>query len=230
MKEPAGRRPIRSFVLREGRMTRGQQRAFDTLWPRYGVDWSPGSPLDPRALFGADRPVYLEIGTGNGETLVQLAARHPGHAYLGVEVHRPGIGHLLQRAAGLGLENLRVVRGDAVALLDALPEASLAGVYLLFPDPWPKKRHHKRRILQPPLVERLVRVIRPGGLFHAATDWEEYAQQMLRLLSAEPRLENTAGPGHFTPRPDWRPLTRFEQRGRRLGHGVWDLRFRRLPA
>lgn len=225
---PPHHRRIRSFVLREGRLTAGQQRAFTELWPRWGIDLVPGQVLDPADVFGNDHPVWLEIGFGNGESLAALAQRHPGHSYLGVEVHRPGVGHLLLKIDQLGLANLRVIRHDAVEVLAALPGASLAGVLLLFPDPWHKKRHHKRRILQSSMVEELARVIRPDGLFHAATDWEDYARHMMAVLSASTAFQNTAGFGHFAPRPDDRPLTRFEQRGHRLGHGVRDLLFRRL--
>lgn len=222
-------RPIRSFVLRQGRITPAQVRAFGELWPRFGVDWSPGEMLDLPALFGNSNPVYLEIGFGNGETLAELAWRHPDRNYLGIEVHRPGVGHLLLEIERRGLTNLRVCRHDAVEILEqGLARASLAGVYLFFPDPWPKQRHHKRRILNPELVHLLARVIQPGGLFHAATDWEHYAEQMLGLLTAAGDLfDNTARPGAFSPRPDTRPLTRFERRGTRLGHQVRDLLFHR---
>lgn len=214
-------------MLREGRLTAGQERAFTELWPRFGADCT-GAWLHLSALFGNDRPVWLEIGFGNGEGLAALAARHPDRNYLGVEVHRPGVGHLLLRLDALGLGNVRVLRHDAVEVLShSLAPASLAGVLLLFPDPWHKRRHHKRRIVQPGFVDLLARVLRPGGLFHAATDWEDYARQMLATLEASPAFENVAGPGAFSPRPEERPLTRFEQRGHRLGHGVWDLCFRR---
>jgi tRNA (guanine-N7-)-methyltransferase len=214
-------------VLRAGRLTAGQERAFAELWPRFGVDYS-GAPLDLTALFGNDRPVWLEIGFGNGEGLAALAARHADRNYLGVEVHQPGVGHLLLRLEALGLGNVRVLRHDAVEVLGhSLAPASLAGALLFFPDPWHKRRHHKRRILQPAFVALLARVLRPGGLFHAATDWEDYARQMLAVLEGSTAFENVAGPGAFSPRPEERPLTRFEQRGRRLGHGVWDLLFRR---
>ena len=223
------RRPIRSFVLRQGRLTPAQARAFAELWPRYGIDRPPGADLDLAALFGNDQPVWLEIGFGNGETLATLAARHPERNFLGVEVHGPGVGHLLLACERLGLTNLRLLRQDAVDLLDSgLPPASLAGVYLLFPDPWPKQRHHKRRILNPAFLVKLARVLRPGGTFHAATDWEPYAQQMLEVLTAAgDQFHNTAGPGQFAPRPADRPLTKFERRGQGLGHGVWDLIFTR---
>lgn len=220
------RRPIRSFVLRSGRLTPGQQRAFDELWPRYGVGFDGGA-LDPAKLFGNAHPVWLEIGFGNGETLAELARRHPERNYLGIEVHAPGVGHLLLKAAELDLHNLLVLRHDAVEVLAALPDAGLSGALLFFPDPWHKKKHHKRRILQPGFMVELARVIAPGGLFHAATDWEDYARHMMNVLTAAETFDNTAGPGRFAPRPEDRPLTKFEKRGQRLGHGVWDLLFRR---
>jgi len=220
-------RTIRSFVLREGRLTPGQERAFERHWERLGVVFE-GRPLDLPALFGNDRPVYLEIGFGNGDSLVEIAEQHSHNNYLGIEVHRPGVGHLLMKAAARELTNLRVLRHDAVEVLKVgLREGTLEGVFLFFPDPWPKTRHHKRRILQPAFVELIARAICPGGVFHAATDWQDYARQMMEVLSAAPAFENTAGPGHYAPRPEYRPLTKFEQRGLRLGHGVWDLVFRR---
>lgn len=223
------RRSIRSYVLRDGRLTPGQQRAFETLWPRWGIEFSD-TPLDLVHLFGNDRPVYLEIGFGNGESLATMAECHPERNYIGVEVHRPGVGHLLLRVEKLGLHNVRLMRHDAVEVLDAMiPDACLAGVYLFFPDPWHKRRHHKRRILQAPMLDRLARVIRPGGCFHAATDWEDYAGHMMAVLGADSaRFRNTAGKGRFVPRPEDRPPTKFERRGHRLGHGVWDLVFERL--
>jgi tRNA (guanine-N7-)-methyltransferase len=230
------KRGIKSFVLREGRLTAGQQRAFDELWPRFGIGGGPdddlewqGGQLDLAAVFGNDHPVTLEIGFGNGDSLAEMAAASPERNFIGIEVHRPGVGHLLLKIEELGLTNLRVMRKDAVQVLGrALPEASLDRVQLFFPDPWHKKRHHKRRILQPDFVRLLARVIRPGGLFHAATDWQDYAAHMMAVLSEAAGLfENAAGPGNYTPRPDYRPLTKFEQRGHRLGHGVWDLVFRR---
>ncbi|MEA3277894.1 MAG: tRNA (guanosine(46)-N7)-methyltransferase TrmB [Pseudomonadota bacterium] len=222
-------RPIRSFVLRQGRLTGAQEKAFRELWPRYGIDWLPGEPPDLTVLFGNERPVYLEVGFGNGETLAELAARHPERNFLGIEVHGPGVGHLLLEIEKRGLDNVRILRHDAVDVLEqGLRPASLAGVYLFFPDPWPKKKHHKRRILNPAFVRLLARAIRPGGLFHAATDWEPYADQMLEVLDrADGLFANAAGPGSFSPRPKDRPLTKFEQRGQRLGHLVRDLVFRR---
>lgn len=224
------RRRVRSFVLREGRLTPGQQRAFDTLWPRWGLDFRP-EPLDLATLFGNTNPAYLEIGFGNGESLAQMARRHPDRNYLGVEVHRPGVGHLLLKLEEFGCDNVRLIRHDAVEVVQQmLPAACLSGVYLFFPDPWHKKRHHKRRILQPTFVDALARVIRAGGLFHAATDWQDYAEQMLATLGADSRrFENATGAGGFCARPADRPLTKFERRGQRLGHGVWDLIFIRRP-
>jgi tRNA (guanine-N7-)-methyltransferase len=222
-------RPVRSYVLREGRMTSAQQRALEQQWPRFGVDWIPGRRLNLPVLFGNTNPIFLEIGFGNGEALCELASRNPLRNYLGIEVHRPGVGHLLLQVCEREITNLRVCRHDAVEILaNGLAPGSLAGVYLFFPDPWPKQRHQKRRILTPELVRQLARVIRPGGVFHAATDWEPYAQQMLERLTAEPGLfENAAGPGAFSPRPRQRPLTRFEQRGVRLGNQARDLIFYR---
>ena len=224
---PRPHRPIRSFVLRQGRLTPGQARAFERLWPRFGVDFRP-EPLDLAALFGNPAPVYLEIGFGNGDALAAMAARHPERNYLGIEVHAPGVGHLLRRLEEQGSDNVRLLRHDAVEVLQRMiPPAGLAGGYLFFPDPWHKKRHHKRRIVQPPFVELLASRLQRGGFFHAATDWEDYARHMLTVLEASPHFRNVAPGGGFVPRPEERPLTRFEQRGLRLGHGVWDLVFER---
>jgi len=207
-------------------MTEAQRGAFERLWPRFGLDFRPGTPLDPQAIFGNDRPTCLEIGFGNGDALAAMAAAHPERNYLGIEVHRPGVGHLLLELEREGLENVRVLRHDAAEVLSrGLPDGSLQGVYLFFPDPWPKKKHHKRRIVQTGFLAQLARVIRPGGFVHMATDWEDYARWMLELLEAAPGLRNSAADGGYVPRPQDRPLTRFEQRGQRLGHGVWDLLF-----
>lgn len=223
------RRTIRSFVLREGRLTVAQERAFRELWPQFGCDWTPGTPLDLPTLFGNDRPVVLEIGFGNGDSLAEMAAQDPARNWLGIEVHRPGVGHLLLEIERRALTNLRLIRHDAVEVLrDGIAPAALDGVQLFFPDPWHKRRHHKRRILGPALMPLLARAIRSGGIFHAATDWEPYAEQMLETLESTPDwFENTAGQGQFAPRPAVRPLTKFEQRGERLGHRVHDLVFRR---
>jgi len=216
-------------VLRSGRLTPGQQRAFEAFWPIYGVDFVASQALDFQALFGNQHPVYLEIGFGNGESLAQMALAHPERNYLGIEVHPPGVGHLLIRIDELGLKNLRIMQYDAIDILrQSIAPASLAGVQLFFPDPWHKQKHHKRRIVQPEFVKLLARDIRQGGIFHAASDWENYARHILRVLSDMPEyFSNTAGPGNYTPRPASRPLTKFEQRGQRLGHGVWDLKFQR---
>lgn len=221
----AERRSIRSYVLRQGRTTAAQARAVAELMPRWGIAFSP-APLDLERAFGRHAPKILEIGFGMGETTALLAAAHPGTDYLGVEVHGPGVGALLRRIQTLGLRNVRVIQHDAVEVVERMiaPE-TLDGVHVFFPDPWPKKRHHKRRLLQPEFVRLLATRMKPGATLHAATDWEDYAVQMLEVLSAEPLLENTAN--GFAARPESRPLTKFEARGARLGHGVWDLVFRR---
>jgi len=223
------RRPIRSFVLRQGRLTSAQERAFQDLWPRYGFDWTPGAPIGLAELFGNERPVVLEIGFGNGDSLAEMAERDPHRNWLGIEVHGPGVGHLLLEIERRGLANVRLIRHDAVEVLSqGIAPGALAGVQLFFPDPWPKRRHHKRRILTPELVDLLARAIRPDGIFHAATDWEPYAEQMLEILeSCSGTFENLAGRGGFSARPATRPLTRFEARGEHLGHRVRDLLFRR---
>jgi tRNA (guanine-N7-)-methyltransferase len=223
--ESLPRRSIRSFVLRQGRVSNAQARHMETGMPRWGVPYR-AAPLDFDAAFGRHAPRILEIGCGMGETTAIIAAAHPGNDYLGIEVHTPGVGSLLKEIATRELTNLRVVQHDAVEVVrDMIPRDSLAGIHIYFPDPWPKKRHHKRRLVQGPFVAELAARLAPGGYLHCATDWEEYAQQMLEVLGAEPLLENTAA--GFAPRPDYRPLTKFEQRGQRLGHGVWDVIFRR---
>lgn len=221
-------RPIRSFVMRTGRMTTGQARALEDLWPRYGVEYSPAT-LSLDQVFGRHAPRTLEIGFGNGEHLASLATAHPERDYFGIEVHRPGVGHLLMLAEKNGLTNLRVSTHDAVEVLrDQVPPGSLDEVLLLFPDPWHKKRHHKRRLVQPPFVELVASRLASGGVFKLATDWENYAQQMIEVLSAAHALfDNLSPTGDWMPRPDERAPTRFEKRGARLGHGVWDLAFRR---
>ena len=222
-------RPIRSFVMRTGRMTTGQTRALEELWPRYGVEFSP-EPLSLDALFGRTAPRTLEIGFGNGEHLAALATAHPERDYLGIEVHRPGVGHLLLLAATNNLTNVRASSHDAVEVLrEQIPAGSLDEVLVLFPDPWHKKRHHKRRLIQPPFVELIASCLRAGGVLRLATDWEEYAMQMLEVLNAaKPLFANLSPTGDWMPRPEERAPTRFEKRGARLGHGVWDLAFSRL--
>ena len=220
-------RPIRSFVMRTGRMTSGQARALDDLWPRYGVEYSP-APLDLDALFGRRAPRTLEIGFGNGEHLASLAVANRERDYLGVEVHRPGVGHLFMLAASNDLTNVRASAHDAVEVLrDQIAPAALDEVLVLFPDPWHKNRHHKRRLIQPPFIELVATRLAPGGVLRLATDWEEYALQMLEVMRGNPRFINLSPGGDWMPRPEERAPTRFEKRGARLGHGVWDLAFRR---
>jgi tRNA (guanine-N7-)-methyltransferase len=222
------RRPVRSYVLRQGRVTDAQRRARESLLPRFGIPFAR-APLDLDRAFGRAAPRILEIGFGMGDTTARLAAQDPVRDYLGIEVHGPGVGSLLKRIAELGLGNVRIIQHDAVEVLeDMIPPASLAGVHVFFPDPWPKKRHHKRRLIQPPFVALLASRMSPGAYLHVATDWEDYAQQILETLSAEPRLANTTT--GFAQRPDWRPLTKFEGRGLKLGHKAWDVVFRRREA
>jgi tRNA (guanine-N7-)-methyltransferase len=205
-------------------MTHAQERAWRELWPRYGIE-DDGGVLDLAQMFGREARRTLEIGFGNGESLVALAAAHPEEDFLGIEVHRPGVGHLMLRVEALGLANVRVVCRDAVEVLEGrIPDASLDDVLLYFPDPWPKKRHHKRRIVQPPFVELVARKLKTGGRFRLATDWQPYAEHMLTVVGDCALFRNEFEPG-YAPRPDSRPLTRFENRGQRLGHGVWDLSF-----
>jgi len=221
---PSDRR-IRSYVLRQGRITQAQQRAYDALLPRFGIGYS-ASLLEPAAAFGRQAPLIVEIGFGMGEGTAQIAQTHPYNDYLGIEVHNPGVGSLLDKIGRLDLSNVRIVQHDAVEVMrDMIAPDSLAGAHVFFPDPWHKTRHHKRRLLQAPFVSLLASRIAPGGYLHAATDWQEYAQQMLAVMSAEPLLANTCE--NYAPRPDYRPLTRFELRGVRLGHAVSDLVFRR---
>jgi tRNA (guanine-N7-)-methyltransferase len=221
-------RPIRSFVVRAGRMTVGQARALDDLWPRHGVEFTP-APLDFDSVFARRAPRTLEIGFGNGEHLASLATAHPERDYFGIEVHRPGVGHLLMLAGERALTNVRVSQHDAVEVLrEQIPPAALDEVLVLFPDPWHKKRHHKRRLIQPPFVELLASRLRKGGVFRLATDWEEYAVQMLEVLrGADALFANCSATDEWMPRPEERAPTRFEKRGARLGHGVWDLAFQR---
>ncbi len=218
-------RAIRSFVLRAGRTTTGQQRALDTLGPRFIVPFADAT-LDLHATFGREAPTVMEIGFGMGDATAHIASVLPGLNFLCCEVHEPGVGALLKQVGERGLNNIRIVQNDAVQVMERMvAPASLAGVHVFFPDPWHKKRHHKRRLIQPPFVALLASRIAAGGYLHCATDWEPYAQQMLQVLSAEPALVNTAD--GFAPRPDYRPPTKFEKRGLRLGHGVWDLVFRK---
>jgi tRNA (guanine-N7-)-methyltransferase len=221
-------RRIRSFVRREGRLTPGQQRAMDELFPRFGIE-AGETPLDLDAVFGRQAPRILEIGFGNGESLAEIARNHPHNDYIGIEVHRPGVGHLLMRIEELGLSNLRVMCADAVEVLEQqIPDASLDALYLFFPDPWHKKRHHKRRQVQPAWAQLVRSKLKRGGHLHMATDWQNYAEQMLEVLTAAAGFRNTSANGDYVPRPEYRPETKFERRGQRLGHGVWDLVFERI--
>ena len=215
--------PIRSYVLRQGRFSPGQQRAYEQLMPRFGIGYE-ARPLDFRAVFGREAPVVLEVGFGMGETTARIAAENPGIDYLGVEVHTPGVGSLLKRIEADALANVRIVQHDVVEVMrDMVPASSLAAIHVFFPDPWPKKRHHKRRLLQPGFVALATSRLAPGGIFHVATDWQQYAEEVLEVLSRTPGLRNTAN--GFAPRPATRPETKFERRGVKLGHGVWDIVF-----
>jgi tRNA (guanine-N7-)-methyltransferase len=223
-------RQVRSFVLRAGRVTVGQERALKELWPRIGVDFSP-APLDLDAVFGRHATRCLEIGFGTGEVIGSLASAHPEVDYLGIEVHRPGVGQLLLRAQGAGLSNLRVICHDAVEVLATQIAAnSFEEILVFFPDPWHKKRHHKRRLIEPKFVRRLGQILRPGGILRLATDWQEYAEQMLAVCNAEDQLSSLNPDRDYAERPAFRAPTRFERRGERLGHGVWDLAFAKRGA
>lgn len=221
-------RRIRSFVRREGRLTTGQERALAQYWPTMGVEFT-GQMLDLVALFGREAPLVLEIGFGMGASLVEMAKSSPEKNFIGIEVHRPGVGACLSAAAAEGVTNLRVFCHDAVEVLEQMiPVQSVDTLQLFFPDPWHKSRHHKRRIVQPAFVQMLRPCLRIGGLFHMATDWQNYAEHMLEVMQQAEGFSNTSDFGDYVPRPDSRPLTKFERRGHRLGHGVWDLIFKRV--
>ena len=222
-------RHIKSYVLRAGRMTEGQARAWQTLWPRYGVDFAP-APLDLDALFGRRAPRVLEIGFGIGEVIGQLAKDHPQVDYLGVEVHRPGVGRLLQFCAAESISNLRILCHDAVEVLEqCIADAALDEVLIFFPDPWHKKRHHKRRLVDAPFLDLVARRLHTGGVLRLATDWQDYAEQMLEFGNACRALQTLSPDGTFVEHYPGRATTRFERRGERLGHGTWDLAYRRRP-
>ena len=227
MNEERPHRTVRSFVRREGRLTPGQERALEELWPLYGIDEAEGL-IDLEQLFDRKAPIVFEIGFGNGSSLAEMAASQPEMNFIGVEVHRPGVGHLLKLIKEQEITNLRVACTDAVELLKhRIPDSSLDRLQLYFPDPWHKKRHHKRRIIQPAFVNLLAQKIKSAGHLHMATDWQHYAEQMLDDLSQNDDFINCSDSSDYIPRPDYRPLTKFEQRGHRLGHGVWDLLFER---
>ncbi|KKD60334.1 tRNA (guanine-N7)-methyltransferase [Grimontia sp. AD028] len=221
-------RKIRSFVRREGRLTKGQEQAMNDCWPTMGIDFEE-KQLNWTEVFGNDNPVVLEIGFGMGASLVEMAKNAPEKNFIGIEVHSPGVGACLMAARDAGITNLRVMCHDAVEVFEhMLPVASLETVQLFFPDPWHKARHHKRRIVQPAFVQMLRDKLKIGGIFHMATDWENYAEHMVEVMDVAPGYKNTAVDGPYIPRPEERPLTKFEARGHRLGHGVWDMKYARV--
>lgn len=221
-------KPVRSYVLRQGRISTAQKRAHQTLLPKYGIPYS-ASLLDLNRVFGREAPKILEIGFGMGESTLAIAQTHPEHDYLGIEVHTPGVGSLLKHIDAAGLSNVRIIQHDALEVLQQmLAPDSFSGVHIFFPDPWPKKRHHKRRLVQPDFISLLCQRMKAGAYLHVATDWPDYAEHILAVLDAEPGLVNTSET--YIPRPDYRPLTKFEQRGLKLGHQVWDVVFKRKPS
>lgn len=218
---------IRSYVIRGGRITEGQKKAFDSAWPTYGLSLFDGV-VDPQALFGRRAPLVLEVGFGMGDSLLAMAKAEPESDFLGIEVHPPGVGRLINNAAKEGLTNLRVFMADAIDVFeDCIVDGSIDRFQLYFPDPWHKKKHNKRRIVQPEFIQRVRRKLAMGGICHLATDWEPYAEHMMEVMTMAEGYENTSGEYCYAPRPEYRPLTKFEHRGQRLGHGVWDLLFRR---
>jgi tRNA (guanine-N7-)-methyltransferase len=225
MNDDLKNRSIRSFVLRQGRISDAQQRAYEQLLPRYSIEYTP-TILDLEAAFGRTAPKILEIGFGMGGATAHIAGEHPENDYLGVEVHTPGVGALMRLLDAQGSTNVKIIQHDAVEVLNhMIAPGTLDGIHIYFPDPWPKKRHHKRRLIQPPLVSLLASRLKQGGYLHLATDWQEYAEWMLEVLRGEPVLVNTAE--DYAPKPDYRPETKFERRGLNLGHGVWDLVFKK---
>ena len=221
-------RRIRSFVLREGRLTKGQQRSLDLFWPTMGLEYQ-ATPYDMKAVFGREAELVLEIGFGMGKSLVQMAKAAPDKDFIGIEVHKPGVGACLGEAETEGVKNLRLFEHDAIEILnDSIADNSLSTVQLFFPDPWHKKRHHKRRIVQAEFAQLLRRKLKVGGVFHMATDWENYAEHMLEVMTAAEGYSNLSETNDYVPRPEHRPLTKFENRGVNLGHGVWDLMFKKV--
>lgn len=219
------KRKVRSFVLRTGRLSEAQKRAMNDNWAEFGLEHQ-ADHFDFKKIFNNDQPVILEIGFGMGRSLVEMAKQNPNNNYIGIEVHTPGVGACIAYALEQQVSNLRVICHDAIEILqDNIPDQSLSGLQLFFPDPWHKAKHHKRRIVQPQFVKLVMQKLKSGGFIHMATDWENYAEQMLEVLRQEQGLTNTSATNDFIPRPDFRPLTKFEQRGHRLGHGVWDLYF-----
>ncbi|MEC8079881.1 MAG: tRNA (guanosine(46)-N7)-methyltransferase TrmB [Pseudomonadota bacterium] len=222
------KRTIRSFVVRGGRMTEGQQRAYDANWKTYGLEADQGR-IDYQEVFGRESDVVIEVGFGMGASLVEMAKSAPEKDFIGIEVHPPGVAKLMMLAAEAGIQNIRVYCHDAIEVMaDCLPQGQASTFQLFFPDPWHKKKHNKRRIVQPLFAQQVANVLKVGGVFHMATDWEPYAEHMLEVMEAQTQYENVAGKNTYHPRPEWRPLTKFEQRGERLGHGVWDLIYSKL--
>jgi len=221
---------IFSFVRRQGRITAAQKSALEKLWPKYGL--SSEVLLEPEKVFGREAPLVLEIGFGMGQSLAAMAQADSSKNYIGIEVHRPGVGSLLNALEEKALSHVKVYCADAVMILkECIPPESLSEILIYFPDPWPKKRHHKRRLIQPDFIKIILSCLKPGGILHCATDWKDYAEQMMAVLSGFPDLVNTSGEGVYADRPAWRPETKFEKRGQRLGHGIWDLVFqRRKPS
>ena len=218
-------RTVRSFVKRAGRTTEGQQKALEDVWPVMGLEVKNG-PIVFSEIFGREAPVVLEIGFGMGDSLLEMASREPEKNYIGIEVHTPGVGRLLSNADEEGLTNIRIYAEDAIDVLaKCIPDNSLDVLQLFFPDPWHKKRHHKRRIVQPDFAQNLRKKLKVGGYFHMATDWENYAEHMMEVMSAAEGYTNKMGEGQYSPQPEWRPVTKFQKRGERLGHGMWDLMF-----
>lgn len=216
---------IRSFVIRAGRITLGQKSAFETWWPTYGLSLYQG-PIDPVAIFGRKAPLVLEIGFGMGDSLLEMARNEPEKDFIGIEVHPPGVGKLINNAGKEGIKNLRVYMADAMDVLeDCIPDATIDRLQLYFPDPWHKKKHNKRRLLQPAFVQNIHPKLKTGGIFHMATDWQAYAEHMLEVMNGAKNFINTLSQGDYSERPSYRPLTKFEKRGEKLGHGVWDLLF-----
>lgn len=222
------KKSIRSYVVRAGRMTEGQKAAFDKYWSDYGLSLHDGK-IDLNATFGRSGPRVLEIGFGMGGSLLEMVQAEPEKNFIGIEVHPPGVGRLINGAGTLGLSTLKVYLADAIDVLeDCIPDDSIDRLQVYFPDPWHKKKHNKRRLIQSPFVQRIRSKLKPGGVFHLATDWEPYAESMLEVMEAAEGFKNMAGPGRYSPRPDYRPVTKFEQRGERLGHGVWDLLYQKI--
>ncbi len=218
--------PIKSFVRRQGRISAGHLRAENELWPKYGLIVADGLLLDISTAFGRSAPTILEIGFGNGQSLLAMAQANPNINYLGIEVHRPGVGTLLIAMEQAGVDNIRIYQHDAIEVLQqCIPDHSLDRLQLYFPDPWPKNRHHKRRIVQASFIDLIAQKLKPGGVFHCATDWQPYAKWILEKMSATEKFVNVAGVNHYSPRPDYRPKTKYEKRGITLGHEVFDLLF-----